>query len=37
MQDIYIESLKLDGKTLTVTTERKKAYHVDIERHKVVE
>ena len=37
VQDIYIESLKLDGKRLIVTTERKKAYRVDIERHKVVE
>jgi hypothetical protein len=37
VQDVYIESLKLDGKKLTATTENKKAYRVDIDRHKVVE
>jgi len=37
VQDIYLESLKLDGKRLIATTERKKAYRVDIERHKVVD
>jgi hypothetical protein len=30
VQDIYIESLKMDGKILVATTERKKEYRVDI-------
>ena len=37
VQDIYIESRKLEGKKLTVTTERKKAHRVHIERHMVIE
>ena len=34
VQDVYIESLKLDGKVLVATTERKKDYRVDMKTGK---
>ena len=37
VQDVYIESLALDGKKLVATTERKQSYRIDIDRHEVDE
>ena len=37
VQDVYIESLALDGKWLVATTERRRVYRIDVERHEVEE
>ena len=37
VQDVYIESLALDGKKLVATTERKQSYRIDLDRHEVEE